>query len=52
MSNWRYRLTEAWWVLTGRWSLDRAWQNGFEQGRAGRLARVLEMKEGGRHGNR
>lgn len=25
------RLREAWWVLTGQWSLHRAWQRGYDQ---------------------
>jgi hypothetical protein len=26
------RLLEAWWVLTGRWTLHRAWQAGHDHG--------------------
>lgn len=25
------RIREAWWVLTGQWSLHVAWQNGYDQ---------------------
>ena len=28
---WRARLAETWWVLTGRFTLHRAWQNGYDQ---------------------
>lgn len=28
---WRARLAEAWWTLTGRFTLHRAWQNGYDQ---------------------
>lgn len=27
----RARLTEAWWVLTSRYTLHRAWQRGYDQ---------------------
>lgn len=26
------RVREAWWILTGKWSLHRAWQRGFDGG--------------------
>lgn len=28
---WRARAAEAWWVLTGRFTLHRAWQTGYDQ---------------------
>ena len=28
---WRARIVEAWWTLTGRFTLHRAWQNGYDQ---------------------
>lgn len=28
---WRARLAESWWVLTGRFTLHRAWQSGYDQ---------------------
>lgn len=29
---WFQRFVEAWWIVTGRWSLHRAWQNGLDYG--------------------
>lgn len=29
---WYQRFLEAWWVVTGKWSLHRAWQVGKDQG--------------------
>ncbi|KRQ11905.1 hypothetical protein AOQ73_05720 [Bradyrhizobium pachyrhizi] len=28
---WRARISEAWWVLTGRFTLHRAWQKGYDE---------------------
>lgn len=25
------RVREAWWIVTGKWSLHVAWQNGYDQ---------------------
>jgi hypothetical protein len=27
----RQNVREAWWCLTGKWSLHRAWQKGYDQ---------------------
>lgn len=29
---WHQRWLEAWWIITGRWSLHRAWQDGLTYG--------------------
>lgn len=29
---WYQRWLEAWWIVTGRWSLHRAWQDGLDHG--------------------
>lgn len=29
---WYQRWLEAWWIVTGRWSLHRAWQHGLDHG--------------------
>ncbi len=31
---WYQRWLEAWWILTGQWSLHRAWQDGLDHGTA------------------
>lgn len=40
------RLLEAWWILTGKWSLHRAWQKGHDRGAAMGYHRTVVM--GGR----
>ena len=30
-NSWRARLAEAWWTLTGRFTLHRAWQAGYDR---------------------
>jgi hypothetical protein len=29
---WYQRWVEAWWILAGRWSLHKAWQDGVDHG--------------------
>jgi len=29
---WYQKIIEAWWILTGKWSLHRAWQDGLDYG--------------------
>lgn len=29
---WYQRWLEAWWIMTGKWSLHRAWQDGLDHG--------------------
>jgi hypothetical protein len=29
---WYQRWLEAWWIVTGRWSLHQAWQDGLDLG--------------------
>jgi hypothetical protein len=38
---WYQRLVEAWWILTGRWSLHSAWQNGKDHGSAREFQRII-----------
>jgi len=38
---WYQRLVEAWWILTGRWSLHGAWQNGLDHGSAVTYQRII-----------
>lgn len=42
---WFQRPLEAWWVLTGRWSLHRAWQAGKDRGSTDEWTRI--MRNGG-----
>jgi hypothetical protein len=41
---WYWRAVEAWWVLTGRWSLHRAWQNGLDEGSRNEYRRLITNK--------
>lgn len=43
---WYQRYLEAWWIITGRWSLHRAWQAGIDLGVAMEYRRIVVM--GGR----
>ncbi len=43
---WWHRWLEAWWIVTGKWSLHRAWQHGMDQGHADEFHRTVVM--GGR----
>jgi len=38
---WYQRCLEAWWILTGRWSLHRAWQDGITHGSAMEYQRTV-----------
>lgn len=38
---WYQRWLEAWWILTGEWSLHRAWQAGQDLGRIQEYRRVV-----------
>lgn len=38
---WYQRWLEAWWILTGEWSLHRAWQSGQNLGRLQEYRRVV-----------
>lgn len=35
------RLREAWWIITGEWSLHRAWQKGHDHGHVQEVARQM-----------
>jgi len=39
---WYQRAFEAWWCLTGKWSLHKAWQAGFDRGVRLEYERVVE----------
>lgn len=43
---WYQRWLEAWWIITGKWSLHRAWQDGLTHGSAVEYHRTVVM--GGR----
>jgi len=38
---WWQRYVEAWWIVTGRWSLHRAWQAGHDHGTAMEYQRTV-----------
>lgn len=38
---WFQRPLEAWWILTGRWSLHRAWQAGKDKGGIDEWRRII-----------
>lgn len=38
------RLREAWWIVTGRWSLHRAWQYGYDHGTRMEYQRIITNK--------
>jgi hypothetical protein len=38
---WFQRWLEAWWIITGKWSLHRAWQGGFDAGHASEYRRLI-----------
>lgn len=38
---WYQRWLEAWWILTGKWSLHRAWQAGKDQGGVDEWRRII-----------
>lgn len=38
---WWQRFAEAWWILTGQWSLHRAWQEGSFQGHSQEYQRIV-----------
>lgn len=41
---WSQRIREAWWILTGKWSLHRAWQVGCDQGSLAEYKRIIVNK--------
>ena len=41
-----HRIKEAVWILTGRWSLHRAWQRGYDDGTRTEYHRVVVNKGG------
>lgn len=41
---WLQNLREAYWVLTGKWSLHRAWQRGYDQGSVSEWKRIIINK--------
>jgi hypothetical protein len=41
---WFQRWLEAWWVITGRWSLHRAWQDGVTLGTDMEYRRLITNK--------
>jgi hypothetical protein len=43
---WWHRWLEAWWIVSGKWSLHRAWQHGKDQGHVDEYTRTVVM--GGR----
>ncbi len=43
---WWHRWLEAWWIITGKWSLHRAWQHGKDAGNVEAYERTVVM--GGR----
>jgi len=52
---WYQRWLEAWWIITGKWSLHRAWQDGLDYGarmEVSRAMRVLTGSVGGGHHDR
>lgn len=38
---WYQRWLEAWWIVTGKWSLHRAWQDGRDYGTLKEYERIL-----------
>jgi hypothetical protein len=38
---WWHRWLEAWWIVTGKWSLHRAWQAGKDKGHTDEIQRTL-----------
>ena len=38
---WYQRWLEAWWIITGRWSLHAAWQIGKDQGGRDEYTRIM-----------
>lgn len=38
---WYQRWIEAWWIVTGSWSLHRAWQNGMDYGQRIEWTRII-----------
>lgn len=43
---WYQRFVEAWLIVTGRWSLHRAWQAGYSHGTKTEWHRIVVMKGG------
>lgn len=38
---WYQRWIEAWWIITGKWSLHRAWQDGLDYGAQTEFTRTI-----------
>jgi len=38
---WYQRFLEAWWIVRGKWSLHRAWQEGYDHGTRMEYHRVI-----------
>lgn len=38
---WYQKYLEAWWIIRGKWSLHRAWQDGFDDGHKDEWERVI-----------
>ena len=39
---WYQPLVECYWILTGKWSLHKAWQKGLDRGRKQEHIRIIE----------
>lgn len=42
---WWHRWLEAWWIVTGRWSLHRAWQQGKDRGHVEEMMRTAVLSD-------
>lgn len=42
---WYQRWLEAWWIVIGKWSLHRAWQDGLDHGAKMEYQRTAPMQE-------
>lgn len=41
---WYQKYVEAYWIITGKWSLHKAWQRGLDQGRIEEYIRIIVRK--------
>ena len=41
---WWHRWLEAWWIITGKWSLHRAWQAGKDRGHLDEMMRTAVLR--------
>lgn len=39
-----HRMRECFWIISGKWSLQRAWQNGLDNGKAMEYHRLIKNK--------